>query len=89
MKTKNAPSKVPATPEELAARRELAHRQARRRRNAALWALLFPLIFTTVIAIGLAAMYYRQMEFFRPSHAGALPQAPLQEGAAIFPTAQC
>ena len=48
---------------------------ARRRRNWAIWALLFPLIFTAVIAIGLAAMFYRHMEIFRPSHAAAGPPA--------------
>lgn len=53
--------------------RERSLRQARRRRHWALWALLFPLIFTTVIAIGLAAMFYKRMEFFRPAHATAAP----------------
>ena len=48
---------------------ERMRRLARRRRQWALWALLFPLVFTTVIAIGLLAMFYKRMEFFRPAHA--------------------
>jgi type II secretory pathway component PulK len=44
----------------------------RKRRRAALIAVLFPLFFLVVIAIGVAAMYYRQMSFFKPAEVGAL-----------------
>jgi len=88
VKTKKSRPTAPAGPEASAAKQELARRQAKRRRKAALWALLFPLIFTTVIAIGLAAMYYRRMEFFRP-HGLTTPHAPLHIGAAASGPAQC
>ncbi|SPE27566.1 exported hypothetical protein [Burkholderiales bacterium] len=46
-------------------------RARRRRRRWAIGAMLFPLLFATVIAIGLAAMFYRRMEIFRPGHSSA------------------
>jgi hypothetical protein len=65
---------------------------ARRRRRWAIGAMLFPLFFTTVIAIGLIAMLYRHMEIFRPGHssAGAPPCCALltQDGALARESAQ-
>jgi len=64
-------------------------RRARRRRTFALLALLFPLLFATVIAVGLLAMAYRHMEIFRPSHGStAHPTYTLQAGAALAYFAQ-
>jgi hypothetical protein len=73
-----------------AANQERLRRQARRQRHWALWALLFPLLFTTVIALGLIAMFYKRMEFFRPSHAAARSGcvALIQTGAAAPEFAQ-
>jgi len=68
--------------------REALARQARRRRRWAIGALVFPLIVATVIAIGLVAMFYRHMEFFRPapSSRSALPCcAPLVHAGAAHP----
>jgi hypothetical protein len=45
-------------------------RRTRRRRRWAIVAVLFPLFFLMVILLGLAAMYYRHMEFFRPPAVG-------------------
>ena len=72
------------------ATRERLRRQARRQRHWALWALLFPLLFTTVIALGLMAMFYKRMEFFRPAHAAARSccVALIQSRAALRETAQ-
>jgi len=50
---------------------EALARQARRRRRWALAAMLFPLLFATVIAVGLAAMFFKRMEIFRPAHSSA------------------
>ncbi|HXY21252.1 MAG TPA: hypothetical protein VEI29_01115 [Burkholderiaceae bacterium] len=71
--TSKSPRPVAPAPTDAndAVNRERLRRQARRRRHWALWALLFPLLFTTVIALGLIAMFYKRMEFFRPSHAAA------------------
>ena len=70
--------------------RERLRRQARRQRHWALWALLFPLLFTTLIALGLVAMFYKRMEFFRPAHAAARSccVALVQSRAALPETAQ-
>ena len=48
-----------------------ARRQARRRRIA-LGAMLFPLFFLIVIAVGIVAMHHGRagMEFFRPAPSG-------------------
>jgi hypothetical protein len=47
--------------------------RARRLRRWAILAVLFPVFFLVVIGIGVAAMYYRRMEFFKPPAVGALP----------------
>jgi len=57
--------KSPASPSRAPGGRE------RRRRNWTILAILFPLVFFLVIAIGLAAMYFKRMEFFRPGKATA------------------
>jgi hypothetical protein len=43
----------------------------------ALAALLVPLLFTTMVAIGVVLMLKRQMAFFRPAPSGAVSTAPL------------
>jgi len=68
--TSPRPAPAPRKPQNALSQEEL-RRQARRKRHWALWALLFPLLFTTVIALGLIAMFYKRMEFFRPAHAAA------------------
>jgi len=50
-------------------------RAARRRLWVAFAPVLFPLFFLVVIGIGVAAMYYRQMQFFKPAPLGAAPPA--------------
>ena len=50
-------------------------REARRRRWTVL-AVLFPLFFFVVIALGLVAMYFRHMEFFKPARVGWNAAAP-------------
>ena len=67
--------KLPA-PVDPRAKAPAALREARRRRWTLL-AVLFPLFFFLVIALGLAAMYFRHMEFFRPARVGAQPGSPL------------
>ena len=62
----NGPVAGPNAPAETAA----ACRRRRRRRRWALLAILFPLFFLAVIALGVAAMYYHRMEFFRPPPVG-------------------
>lgn len=46
-------------------------RDQRRMRRAALIAVLFPVFFLLVIAVGVAAMYYHQMAVFKPAAVGA------------------
>ncbi len=53
-----------------------AQRREARRRRWTILALLFPLFFFLVIAFGLATMYFRQMEFFRPARVGMHPGPP-------------
>jgi len=52
---------------------DTARLRERRRRRWAVLAVLFPLFFLMVIGVGVAAMYYRRMEFFKPPAVGALP----------------
>ncbi len=60
-------------------RSEAERRERLRRRNRwALFALLFPLIFTAVISIGLFFMWQRHMSLFKPSPSGWLPLAGAQ-----------
>lgn len=73
--------KGPATPADAA-----QHRRSRRARRSAWIALLFPLIFFLVVAIGLFAMANRRMEFFKPPAVGAATAAPLA-GARPAPAA--
>jgi len=63
----SAPAIRPATMEARAAARIAA-----RRRRIALGAMLFPLLFLVVIAIGLVAMHHGRvgMEFFKPAPSG-------------------
>jgi len=85
----NRPSSVTRSGQPSESAREALAR--RRRRRWAIGAMLFPLFFFMVIAIGIAAMYYRRMEIFRPGHssAGAPPCCALlnQAGAGQRETA--
>ena len=62
-----------------------AKRLARRRRRMALGAVLFPLFFLLVIGIGLAAMHFKRMDFFKPAPTGGVTVDPRHAFAARLP----
>jgi len=91
MRSKSTQPLAPeSTNKNSAAAQQRSRRHARRQRHLALWALVIPLLFTTVIALGLMAMFYKRMEFFRPAHAAARSAcvALIQAGASPRQTAQ-
>ncbi len=73
-------------PSEAHVRKAEAQAAARRRRRRwAVVAVLFPLFFLLVIALGIAAMAWRHMEFFRPSPASNRAAAPAVSAQTLRP----